>query len=83
LRKINYIIIILFCLFFGLIAQDDLPEKPISWVSDYTNLLSKNQERILNNKLDVLEKETSTQIYLAIFDKINESYYLISFTVKI
>jgi uncharacterized protein len=83
LKKINYLSIILFCLSFGLIAQNELPEKPDSWVNDYTSLLSNNQKSILTNKLNVLEKETSTQIFLAIFDRMPESYYLEDFVVKL
>ena len=83
MKKINYIIIILVCFSFGLFAQDGLPEKPISWVSDYKNLLNANQQRVLNNKLDRLEKATSTQIFLAIFDQIPEDYYLEDFVVKL
>ena len=52
-------------------------------MSDYTNLLNANQQRVLNNKLDRLEKATSTQIFLAIFDRIPESYYLEDFVVKL
>jgi len=66
----------------GIFAQKDIPEKPDSWVNDYTNLLDTNQERILNNKLNNLEKATSTQIFLAILDKIPENYYLDDYAVK-
>jgi len=66
-----------------LLGQDDLPEKPISWVSDYTNLLSNSQKQTLDNKLDALEHATSTQIFLAIFDKMPESYTLEDFTTKL
>ena len=82
LNKIVFITLLLGLPFY-MFAQDELPEKPISWVSDYTNLLSTDQQSILNNKLDRLEKATSTQIFLAIFDKIPESYYLEDFTVKL
>jgi len=83
LRNIIYISILTAFLSFGLSAQNDLPEEPISWVSDYTNLLNSEQQRVLNNKLNKLEKATSTQIFLAIFDQIPENYYLEDFTVKL
>ena len=83
MRKIKFIYIFLICLSLGLFAQNELPEKPISWVSDYTNLLNSNQEKILNNKLDALEKATSTQLFLAVFDRIPESFYLEDFVVKL
>lgn len=81
--KKTIILGVLYFLPLFLLAQNDLPDKPISWVSDYTNLLSGEQQRILNNKLNNLEKSTSTQIFLAIFDRIPENYYLEDFVVKL
>lgn len=83
MRIFKYIAVVLIALSIGLFAQDKLPEKPGSWVNDYTNLLNSNQQRTLSAKLDRLEKATSTQIFLAIFDKIPDSYYLEDFTVKL
>jgi len=77
------IITLFFVLPFCIIAQNELPEKPDSWVNDYTNLLTGDQQRILDNKLNRLEKATSTQIFLAIFDQIPENYYLEDFVVKL
>ena len=48
------------------VAKDNpyFPEKPGSWVNDYANLFSADEERYLNNKLASYEDTTSTQIYL-------------------
>ena len=78
-----FLVAVLFLISIQVIAQNELPEKPISWVSDYTNLLTSEQQRNINHKLDRLEKATSTQIFLAIFDRIPENYYLEDFVVKL
>lgn len=66
-----------------LFAQDALPEKPDSWVSDYTNTLSASELQSLNSRLNGLEKRTSNQIFIAIFNRIPEKYYLEDFAVKL
>lgn len=75
--------VILFCFTVNLFAQKGIPEKPISWVSDFTGILNDGQKNRLNSKLNALEKQTSTQIFLAIFDRIPEEYYLEDFVVKL
>lgn len=83
MRKLYIIAILIVCLSVNLIAQNDLPEKPTSWVNDYIGLLNNNQREFLDRKLNALEKATSTQIFLAIFDKIPENYYLEDFATKL
>jgi len=77
------LVAVLFIMQTQVFAQDKLPAKPISWVSDYTDLLTSEQQRNINHKLNRLEKATSTQIFLAIFDRIPENYYLEDFVVKL
>lgn len=50
----------------GIIAQDKLPvpEKPTSWVNDYAGVFSKEQAQQLDQKLNKLEYNTSTQIFV-------------------
>ncbi len=79
----KYLALILFCFSVNLFAQDEIPEKPDSWVTDFAGLLSDGQKNRLNSKLNALEKETSTQIFVGIFDRIPEKYYLEDFVVKL
>ena len=81
--SVNILIIFLLGLPLFLFAQNDLPDKPDAWVNDYANILNGEQESILNGKLNRLEKATSTQIFLAIFERIPENYYLDDFVVKL
>jgi uncharacterized protein len=65
------------------IGQNDLPEKPQSWVNDYADVLSASDEKSLNDMLSGLEKRTSNQIFVAIFRQLPENSYLEDFAVKL
>ncbi len=82
MKKIISILLFSFLLFAGLRAQE-LPERPSSWVNDYAGVLSSSQEAQLNELLNGLEKRSSNQIFVAIFKRIPEGYYLEDFTVKL
>ena len=64
-------------------AQEDLPEKPDSWVNDYANVLSAAEKQSLDNMLSGLERRSSNQIFIAIFESMPENYYLDDFAVKL
>lgn len=81
LKKYVYFFLLLISL--PVVAQSDLPEKPDSWVNDYIGLLNSAQKNSIESKLRALQEETSTQIFLAIFDKVPEGYYLEDFSVKL
>jgi uncharacterized protein len=66
-----------------LYAQLDLPERPASWVSDYAGVLSASQRQSLDQQLEQLEVQTSTQIFVAIFPQLPENTYLEEFCVKL
>ncbi len=70
-------------LFTILLMAQALPEKPEAWVNDYADVLTTEQEAQLNAMLAGLEKRSSNQIFVAIFKKIPEGYYLEDFTVKL
>ncbi len=54
-------------------AQDQLPvpSSPGSWVNDYANLFSPDQERQLDEKLNRFEYRSSTQIFVVTIDENN------------
>ncbi len=82
MKKLHIVLFLSLLLFWGLWAQD-LPERPSSWVNDYADVLDESQEAQLNELLNGLEKRSSNQIFVAIFEKIPEGYYLEDFTVKL
>ena len=82
MKKIQQILIVSLLLLFSLQAQE-LPERPAAWINDYAGVLNETQEAQLNDMLNGLEKRSSNQIFVAIFKKIPEGYYLEDFTVKL
>jgi uncharacterized protein len=83
MQNIIYIILFVPLLFLIGFAQDALPEKPDSWVNDYANVLSDTEKQHLDNMLSGLEKRSSNQIFIAMFSKMPENYYLEDFAVKL
>ena len=63
--------------------QTNLPERPQAWVDDYAHVLSDYQLTHLNNRLKELERRSSNQIFVAIFNKIPEGTYLEEFAVQL
>ena len=74
------LILLLTAVSFG---QIKIPDKPAAWVNDYANVLSNRQESRLNEMLKSLQEETSTQIFVAISDRLPEDEYLESFAVNL
>ncbi|HID40126.1 MAG TPA: TPM domain-containing protein [Calditrichaeota bacterium] len=74
-------VVLLFALF--VFAKNDLPEKPDSWVNDYAGVLTAQQVNDLNSMLSGLQTRSSNQIFVAVFSKLPEDYYLEDFAVKL
>jgi uncharacterized protein len=66
-----------------LYAQEKSIEKPGSWVNDYAGVLSATEVSTLEGELSGLEKRSSNQIFIAIFQKLPENTYIEDFTVKL
>ncbi len=49
-----------------------IPEKPTNYVNDYINLLSASEQAELNQLLKDFETQTSTQVYVAIFNTLED-----------
>ena len=63
-----FLLVVLLLFVFNLRAADEFPPRPEPprLVNDFTGVLSSSQARALENKLDAFNKQTSTQITLAI-----------------
>lgn len=81
MRRISLLLLLLFP--FVSFPQDDLPEKPTSWVTDYAKILSATERNTLDQKLQQLESNTATQIFVAIFPSLPENYALEDFTTRL
>jgi len=66
-----------------LYSQSGIPERPASWVNDYAGVLTISQQQSLEQQLEQLEVQTSTQIFVAIFPQLPEDTYLEEFCVKL
>jgi uncharacterized protein len=81
--RFSYIFLIISILVLPIWSQDELPEKPTSWVNDYAQVLSANEKKTLNDMLSGLEQRSSNQIFIAIFKQMPENTYLEDFTVNL
>jgi uncharacterized protein len=50
-------------------AAEVIPPKPPAYFNDYANVVSKEKARVLNEKLAQFERETSNQVVVAVFRK--------------
>jgi len=64
-------------------SQNELPQKPTSWVNDYAGVLSVSQRQNLDGMLAGLEERSSNQFFVAIFRKLPENTYIEDFAVKL
>ena len=56
--------------------NNSLLPQPTAWVNDYAGLLDDKEKQLLNDSLQILEKMSSTQIYVAIVEKLPDNYDL-------
>ncbi len=86
-KNFRFICLIISSLFLIMVVpgfgQETIPEKPASWVNDYANVLSSSQNQTLEKQLSDLEKRSSNQIFIAIFNRLPENTYLEGFTVDL
>jgi uncharacterized protein len=64
-------------------AQEQLPDKPTAWVTDYADVLTPVEIAELNEMLAGLEQRSSNQIFVALFDRMPEGYYLEDYAVRL
>ena len=63
-------------------AAETLPPPPAKYFNDYANVVAPGTAERLNRTLDQFEKETSSQIVVAIFPKLPPNSALEDFTVR-
>jgi uncharacterized protein len=83
MSKSIYILLILIFTTLLLWGQENLPEKPTSWVNDYAKVLSSVEEKTLDDMLSALEQRSSNQIFIAMFSQMPENTYIEDFSVKL
>jgi uncharacterized protein len=63
-------------------TNSGLPPKPARYVEDAAGLLNAQTRDAINAKLDAFERETSSQVVVAIFPKVPDGYAMEDFTQR-
>ncbi|HKP02874.1 MAG TPA: TPM domain-containing protein [Chthoniobacterales bacterium] len=66
-----------------LIAAEVMPPKPAGYFNDYANVVSKEKALALNEKLAQFERETSNQVLVAVFRKMETDSDIADYTRRI
>lgn len=64
-------------------AAEVIPPKPPAYFNDYANVVSKEKARVLNEKLAQFERETSNQVVVAVFRKMETDSDVADYTQRI
>jgi len=64
-------------------AAEVVPPKPPAYFNDYANVVSKEKARALNEKLAQFERETSNQVVVAVFRKMESDSDVADYTRRI
>jgi uncharacterized protein len=67
----------------NLSAAEKIPPKPAGYFNDYANVVPKDKARALNEKLAQFERETSNQIMVAVFPKMESDSDVADYTRRI
>jgi uncharacterized protein len=79
-KRLGSLLLCLWC--FGLSAQEALPPKPVKYFNDYANVVPPDSARQLNERLASFERESSSQLLVAVFSKLPSASSLEDFTVR-
>jgi len=68
---------------FRLLAAEDIPPSPALYFNDYAQVVSAATAAQLNEKLAIFEKESSVQILVAVFPKMQSESSVEDYTVRV
>ena len=75
--------LLLLCLWsFALPAEEALPPRPDRYFNDYAHVVPEMKAKELNERLATFERDTSSQIVVAVFTKFSSASSLEDFTVR-
>src|ERR1043165_3439469 len=75
--------LIFFASFFVAHAAEVMPPKPARYFNDYANVVSANTAEQLNQTLENFERETSSQIVVAVFPKMQSDSAIEDYSQRI
>jgi uncharacterized protein len=64
-------------------AAEVIPPKPTAYFNDYTNVVPQDKARAMNERLAQFERETSNQVLVAVFRKMETDSDVASYTQRI
>ncbi len=75
----------LLCLFvaFHLVRGETLPPAPKSYFNDYAGVISESTQHALNERLAKFDKDTTNQVVVAIFPKMDSTLSLDDYTLRV
>jgi uncharacterized protein len=82
-RVLGAVVVLLGVLTAGATAAEVVPPKPPAYFNDYANVVSKEKALALNEKLAQFERETSNQVVVAVFRKMQSDSDVANYTRRI
>lgn len=79
----GFIVLLILCFASLSFAAEVMPPKPSQYVNDYAGVMSKSAVAQLNQELEQFEKDTSNQILVAIYPKMQSDSSVSDYTVRI
>jgi uncharacterized protein len=67
----------------SVVAAEKIPPKPAGYFNDYANVVSKEKALTLNEKLAQFERETSSQVVVAVFRKMESDSDIADYTQRV
>src|SRR5437764_8862133 len=67
----------------SLTAAEKIPPKPTAYFNDYANVVPKETASALNEKLAQFERETSNQIVVAVYPKMESDSEIFDYTFRV
>lgn len=82
-RVSKTVLILLIVLAGGASAAEVIPPKPAGYFNDYAGVVSKEKARIFNERLAQFERDTSSQVLVAVFRKMESESSIDDYTQRV
>ena len=83
-RRRALVALLILCSVFRASARTEvIPPKPAGYFNDYANVVSKEKALALNEKLAQFERDTSNQVVVAVFRKMESDSSIEDYTVRV
>jgi uncharacterized protein len=83
LHKQFAITVVLLFLVWPLARSEELPPSPTNYFNDYAGVITESTRKDLNARLAKFDKDTTNQVVVAIFPKMNSTSSLDDYTLRV